>query len=111
MTAAPAYDPIDLTVAGRGWRREGLLADLRSNQRTIDAAEARKLVLVTDWADLHRADEIVTNGDTLVAALADPHHEPILMSGVPVDEYCLAELSTALRTSHGAARSLTEDGL
>src|SRR5689334_11166360 len=109
-----APHPEDLTSPGRGWRREVVLSNLGTNQRDIDAAEARKLRLVTEWADLHRADQadqMVIDGDTLLPAPVDPNNMPILMSGVPVDEYCLAELSAALHTSHGAARALTEDGL
>ena len=36
---------------------------------------------------------------------------PIMMSGVPVEEYCLAELATSLRTSQQSARNLTEQAL
>ena len=106
-----APDPMDLTVQGRGWRRELVLSGLAADQRDIDAAEARKLLKITEWADLHRADVVVLDGDTLLPSPLDSHDEPILMSGVPIDEYCLAELSAALRPSHGAARSITEDGL
>ena len=41
----------------------------------------------------------------------DAYSQPVVMSGVPVDEYCLAELAAALRTSQGAARARTEQSL
>jgi hypothetical protein len=120
MTATAGFTapaPEDLTSQGRGWRREVLLSGVRAEQRTIEAAEARKLSLVTEWADLHRADQVALDGDTLepasvpVPASVGLGNLPILMSGVPVEEYCVTELATALRTSHAAARSLTEDAL
>ncbi|GAA1910620.1 hypothetical protein [Nocardioides marmoribigeumensis] len=55
MTATAGFTapaPEDLTSQGRGWRREVLLSGVRAEQRTIEAAEARKLSLVTEWADL-----------------------------------------------------------
>jgi hypothetical protein len=118
MTATaglPAPTLVDMTSQGRGWRREALLSGVQAEQRAIEASEARKLALVVEWADLHRADQVVLDGDTLapfsVPAVVDPANVPILMSGVPVEEYCVTELATALRTSHAAARSLTEDAL
>ncbi|GAA1937432.1 hypothetical protein [Nocardioides marmoribigeumensis] len=68
MTATAGFTapaPEDLTSQGRGWRREVLLSEVRAEQRTIEAAEARKLSSVTEWADLHRADTVVLDGDTL----------------------------------------------
>ncbi|GAA1915153.1 HNH endonuclease signature motif containing protein [Nocardioides marmoribigeumensis] len=120
MTATAGFTapaPEDLTSQGRGWRRGVLLSGVRAEQRTIEAAEARKLSFVTEWADLHRADQAALDGDTLepasvpVPASVGLGSLPILMSGVPVEEYCVTELATALRTSHAAARSLTEDAL
>ncbi len=118
MTPAPAFDLTDHVRAGqaRGFAREGLLSSLGAVQRDIDAAEAGKLVMVTDWADLHRADEVASRRVPegllpLATALVDCHDMPIVMSGVPVEEFCLAELSAALHLSHGATRSLTEDAL
>ncbi|MDR7360847.1 HNH endonuclease signature motif containing protein [Nocardioides marmoribigeumensis] len=116
MTATAGFTapaPEDLTSQGRGWRREVLLSGVRAEQRTIEAAEARKLSLVTEWADLHRADTVVLDGGSLLPApvSVDPANMPILMSGVAVEEYCVTELATTLRTSHGAARSLTQDAL
>ena len=101
----------DLGELTRGWARVSLLSSIRTEQRDLDAGEARKLKLVTDWADLHRTDAIESfAGDSLLTG-HESFSEPILMSGVPVEDYCLAELATTLRTSHGAARSLTEQGL
>jgi hypothetical protein len=114
MSAAPAFTvqaPGDLTATGRGWRREALLSGLAADQREVDAAEARKLRRITDWADLHRADAAESFADEALLPGHGDHSMPILMSGVPVDEFCLAELATALRCSHGAARARTEEAL
>ena len=102
-------------VEPREWARRGVLSSLGGVQREIDAGEARKLTLVTEWADLHRADaaseQTDSDGVLRPTSVFDFPSEPVLMSGVPVDDHCLAELATALRLSHGAARGLTEDAL
>ena len=102
-------------VPAREWARRNVLSSVKSQQREIDAGEARKLKLATDWADLHRADAVEEQTDEdgvfraeSVFAFAT---EPVVMSGVPVDDHCLAELATGLRLSHGATRSYVEDGL
>ena len=102
-------------VEPREWARRGVLSSLGGVQREVDAGEARKLRLVTEWADLHRADAVSeqTDSDGVLhpASVYAFSSEPVVMSGVPVDEFCLAELATALRLSHGTARGLTEDAL
>ena len=101
----------------RGWQREALLGQMGAEQRDIDAAEARKLKAVTEWADLHRADAAEVEAESAAhpydgpRLFADGREMPIVMSGVPVEEFCLAELSAALGISQGAARAVTEEGL
>ena len=102
-------------VEPREWARRQVLAGVGNQQREIDAGEARKLKLATDWADLHRADAVEEQTDpdgvlrpVSIYAFAS---EPVVMSGVPVDDHCLAELATALKMSHGATKSYVEDGL
>jgi hypothetical protein len=127
MTAAPAtaLDPewVEASLVAdeaaqevRSCARRELLDRVAQQRATIQAAEAQELVAVTEWADLHRADAV---GDLLNVAsgmFPAPRHGswdtcPIDMSGIPVDEYTLAELATTLQVSDGAARELTEDAL
>jgi hypothetical protein len=103
--------PADLTPQGREWRREALLSGIGAEDREIQAAEARKLVAITAWADLHRTDAAESFADESLLPGHDQHSMPIVMAGVPVEEYCLAELATAMRVSHGAARARTEQAL
>src|SRR3954453_395177 len=116
MSAEPVTTPDqardrELGELTRGWAREALLGSMAADQREIDAAEARKLQRVTVWADLHRTDVVESHAGEDLLGGHDQHSMPILMSGVPVAEYCLAELSAALRTGHGAVRALTEQAL
>src|SRR5690349_9194490 len=102
-------------VEPREWARRQVLAGLGNQQREIDAGEARKLKVATDWADLPRADAVEeqTDPDGVLrpVSIYAFTSEPVVMCGVPVDDRCLAELATALRISHGATKSYVEDGL
>ncbi len=127
MSAAPAtvLDPewVEASLAAdqtarevRSCARRELLDRVAQHRATVRAAEAQELVTITEWADLHRADA----ADDLLAVatgLVPPARRgswdtcPVDMSGIPVDEYALAELATTLQVADGTARALTEDAL
>ncbi len=127
MTAAPAtvFDPDwveaqrradEAAGEARATARRRLLDRVAQQQATIRAAEADELVAVTEWADLHRADA----ADDLLGTAAGVYPTrrlacfetcPVDMSGIPVDEYALAELATTLQVADTTARELVEDAL
>ncbi len=127
MTAAPAtvFDPDwveaqrradEAAGEARATARRRLLDRVAQQQATIRAAEADELVAVTEWADLHRADA----ADDLLGTAAGVYPSrrlacfetcPVDMSGIPVDEYALAELATTLQVADTTARELVEDAL
>ncbi|SEC65948.1 protein of unknown function [Nocardioides exalbidus] len=82
-----------------------LLASIRSERDTENAAAARQLDLAARWADLHPPESI-----HLAAAFTTPgseHEEPIAGEGCPlVAEFCVAELGAVLGTSTTAAKKL-----
>lgn len=118
MPAALAFSNVDHFHADADSRETGrslLLHGLSMDQREIEATEARKLLRVTEWALLHRTDAVAdqTGPDGVLrpASVFSFASMPIVMSGIPVDEWCLGELATTLRLSHGAARGLTEEAV
>ncbi len=127
MTAAPAatLDPqwVEASLAAdeaarevRSCARRELLDRVARHQATVRAAEAEQLVAITEWADLHRADA-ADNLLALAAGLVPAPRRgswdtcPVDMSGIPVDEYALAELATTLQVADSTARELTQDAL
>ena len=74
MAAHPAPEQADSPA--------GLLAAVRFERETADAAEARIMALAVDWAELH-----------------------------PDDEFAVAELAAALRVSTDAGRSLLDEAI
>jgi hypothetical protein len=128
MTATPATTLIDpewveaSAVVGeelrasRSSQRRMALDRIAARRASIRAAEADELAAVTEWADLHRSDA----ADDLLSAVAGlvPSARrgswdtcPIDMSGIPVDEYALAELAATLEVSDTTAREVVEDAL
>ncbi|GAA1915703.1 DUF222 domain-containing protein [Nocardioides marmoribigeumensis] len=100
----------------RSTLRRGLLDRVAQRRADIRAAEADELVAVTEWADLHRTDAAdhllsVAAGMLPAPRLAAWATCPVDMSGVPVDEYALAELATTLQVPDTCARELVEDAL
>ena len=127
MNAAPALtlDPqwveaeLAAEEAGREERshtRRGLLDRISQRRADVRAAEADELVAITEWADLHRTDAAHDLLHVAAGMLPAPIRGswdtcPIDMSGIPVDEYALAELATTLEVADGTARTLVEDAL
>jgi hypothetical protein len=100
----------------RSHTRRGLLDRISQRRADVRAAEADELVAVTEWADLHRTDAVHDLLHVAVGMLPAPIRGswdtcPIDMSGIPVDEYALAELATTLEVADGTARILVEDAL
>ncbi|RYB89954.1 DUF222 domain-containing protein, partial [Nocardioides oleivorans] len=96
--AAPEAEADDLSASA-------LLASIRSERDTENAAAARQLDLAARWADLHPPESI-----HLAAAFTIPgseHEEPIAGEGCPlVAEFCVAELGAVLGISSVAAKKL-----
>lgn len=120
-TFGPAWVEAELAAAeasreDNAGTRRGLLDRISQRRADVRAAEADELVAITEWADLHRTD---AGHDLLHRAVglypAVPHGSwdtcPVDMSGIPVDEYSLAELATTLEVTDGTARTLVEDAL
>jgi hypothetical protein len=102
---------LDVGELTRGWDRTARLARMKSRARDRDASEALDLLDLVGWADDHRTDAAESFADAALLPGHQDHSCPIWMSGVPVDEYCLAELSSALGLSQASARARTEQAL
>src|SRR5690349_17206671 len=88
-----------------------LLDDIVDERRCADAAEARLLAKVADYADHHPV-----LGDTIPASWTDPTllgpGAPLAGAGTPeVTEAAVEELAAALNISHHAALQLVADAL
>jgi 5-methylcytosine-specific restriction endonuclease McrA len=98
LAVAPEAEADDLNASA-------LLASIRSERDTENAAAARQLDLAARWADLHPPESI-----HLAAAFTTPgfeHEEPIAGDGCPlVAEFCIAELGAVLGISTTAAKKL-----
>jgi hypothetical protein len=91
------------TPASRAASPGALLAGLRADRATADAAEARILAGAVAWADLHPASAEVD------AAAHWEHGSAAPLAGAgtpPVAEWCIAELAAALGMSTDAGKSL-----
>ena len=64
---------------------------MKTRAREREASEAQDLLDLVGWADDHRADTLATYAGAAVLPGHDQHTMPIMMSSVPVDEFCLAE--------------------
>ncbi|GAA1914479.1 hypothetical protein J2S63_003037 [Marmoricola bigeumensis] len=107
-TAEVEHDLGELT---RGWDRTARLSRMQTRRRAREASEAQDLLDLVGWADDHRTDALESWAGAALLPGHEGHSEPIMMSGVPVDDFCLAELSAALGISQGAARARTEEAL
>jgi hypothetical protein len=93
-----AYAP-----ASRAASPAALLAGLRADRATADAAEARILAGAVAWAEAHPA----RSGDDAAVLWAHGVGVPLAGAGTPlVAEWCVAELAAALRLSTDAGKSL-----
>jgi hypothetical protein len=101
----------DLGELTREWDRTARLARMKARRRNRDAADAQDLLDLVGWAEDHRTDVVESWAGEGLLPGHDAHSQPIMMSGVPVDEFCLAELSAALGLSQGAARARTEEAV
>src|SRR5690242_19692428 len=110
-TATIEDQATDLGPWVRSWDRTARLAMIKSRRKERDALDAADMLDIVGWADDHRADVVESFADSALLPGHDDYSMPIVMSGVPVDEFCLAELATALRISQGAARARTEQSL
>ncbi len=114
MSSSPsalADQVTDLDALGREWDRGARLSSIKTRRKERDALDAADMLDIVGWADDHRADVVASFADSALLPGHDDYSMPIMMSGVPVDEFCLAELATALRISQGAARARTEQSL
>ncbi|MCK9823705.1 HNH endonuclease [Nocardioides cavernae] len=82
-----------------------VLASIRSERATENAAAARQLVLAARWADLHPPESIHHAATFTVPGCE--HEEPIAGEGAPlVAEFCIAELGAVLGMSTTSAKKL-----
>ena len=110
-TEVAPVDHRDLGELTREWDRTARLERMQTRRRDRDASEALDLIDLAGWADDHRTDAVESwAGESLLPG-HDSHTEPIMMAGVPVDEFCLAELSAALGISQASARARLEQTL
>ena len=101
----------DLDPRLRAWDRTARLSRIKARRQERDALEAADMLDIVGWADDHRADVVSSFAGSSLLPGQEHFSEPIMMSGVAVDEFCLAELATALRISQGATRARTEQSL
>jgi hypothetical protein len=93
-----AYAP-----ASRAASPAALLAGLRADRATADAAEARILAGAVAWAEAHPA----RSGDDAAVLWEHGVGVPLAGAGTPlVAEWCVAELAAALSLSTDARKSL-----
>jgi hypothetical protein len=93
-----AYAP-----ASRAASPAALLAGLRADRATADAAEARILAGAVAWAEAHPA----RSGDDAAVLWEHGVGVPLAGAGTPlVAEWCVAELAAALGLSTDAGKSL-----
>jgi hypothetical protein len=93
-----AYAP-----ASRAASPAALLAGLRADRATADAAEARILAGAVAWAEAHPA----RSGDDAAVLWEHGVGVPLAGAGTPlVAEWCVAELAAALSLSTDAGKSL-----